>query len=127
MFAKLASLVMLAADTTPASPSSPPAGPPPSGLEAFFRSPVALIILVLVVMYFLVMGPQRKKEKKRRAMLDAIGKGDNVVTIGGIHGTITQVKTDTIDLDIGGNAKMTVSRGAIARVVTDSDDKGTQA
>jgi len=49
------------------------------------------ILLLIVVFYFLVLRPQQKKEKERRAMIDAVKKGDRVITAGGIRGTVTKV------------------------------------
>ena len=116
MFTGIARLGLLAADA--AAPTSPGAKAP-TGIEAFLASPLALIVIICVFMYFFIFAPQRKKEKKRRQMLDAVEKGAKVVSIGGIHGTVLQVKPDQIVLDLGNDQKMTLSRGAIARVVTD--------
>ena len=107
---------MLAADA-PAAPTSAPGGTSQQG--GGLMSMLPLFVIIFVLMYLFIFAPQRKKEKKRRQMLDALGKGEKVVTIGGIHGTIWQVKPDEIVLDIGNDQKMTFSRGAIARV-----DKG---
>ena len=116
MVSKLAWWCMLAADA-PAAPTSAPGGTSQQG--GGLMSMLPLFVIIFVLMYLFIFAPQRKKEKKRRQMLDALGKGEKVVTIGGIHGTIWQVKPDEIVLDIGNDQKMTFSRGAIAR-----DDKG---
>ena len=116
MFTGIARLSMLAAE---AAPTSPGAKSTPAGLESFLASPLALIVIICVFMYFFIFAPQRKKEKRRRQMLEAIEKGSKVVSIGGIHGTILQVGSDEVVLDLGNDQKMTLSRGAIARVVTD--------
>jgi len=116
MVSKLVWWCMLAADA-PAAPTSPPGGAPPS--QGGLMSMLPLFVIIFVLMYLFIFAPQRKKEKKRRQMLDALGKGERVVTIGGIHGTIWQVKPDEIVLDVGNDQKMTFSRGAIARI-----DKG---
>ena len=49
------------------------------------------IILLIVVFYFLVLRPQQKKEKDRRAMIEAVKKGDKIVTAGGLRGTVVKV------------------------------------
>ena len=117
MLSKLAWWCMLAADApAPAAPTSAPGG---TGGGGGLMSMLPLFVIIFVLMYLFIFAPQRKKEKKRRQMLDALGKGERVVTIGGIHGTIWQVKPDEIVLDVGNDQKMTFSRGAIARV-----DKG---
>ena len=64
--------------------------PGPSGLGGLgFFLP---LILIFVVFYFLIIRPQQKREKKRKAMIEAIRKGDRVVTAGGIHGKVHQVE-----------------------------------
>lgn len=100
----------LAAETSPAAPAHPSGG-------GAFTSLLIPLILVFVIMYLFVVAPQRKREKQRREMLDAIGKGDDVVTIGGIYGKVLQAKEKEVVLDVGGGVKITFSRGAIARVV----------
>ncbi len=76
--------------------------------------------LVFVIFYFLIIRPQNKKKKEAADMLKSLKKGDRVVTIGGIHGTIQSIKDDTVTLKIDGNAKMTFSRSAISSVVEQS-------
>lgn len=56
---------------------------------------------MFVVFYFLLIRPQKKKDKKVKEMLAALKNGDRVCTIGGIYGTITSIKDDTIELSVG--------------------------
>jgi len=72
--------------------------------------------LVFVIFYFLIIRPQNKKKKDAADLLKALKKGDRVVTIGGIHGTIQSLKEDTVILKVDGNTKMTMSRSAISTV-----------
>ena len=76
--------------------------------------------LVFVIFYFLIIRPQNKKKKEAADMLKSLKKGDRVVTIGGIHGTIQSIKEDNVVLKIDGNTKMTFSRSAISSVVEQS-------
>ncbi|MFW6231766.1 MAG: preprotein translocase subunit YajC [Spirochaetota bacterium] len=76
--------------------------------------------LVFVIFYFLIIRPQNKKQKETKKMLESLKKGDRVVSIGGIHGTITSIKDDTVVLKIDSNTKMTFSRSAISNVVEQS-------
>ena len=76
--------------------------------------------LVFVIFYFLIIRPQNKKQKETKKMLEALKKGDRVVSIGGIHGTIQSIKDDTVVLKVDGNTKMTMSRSAISNVVEQS-------
>ncbi|NLD82909.1 MAG: preprotein translocase subunit YajC, partial [Clostridiales bacterium] len=57
--------------------------------------------LMIAVFYFLLIRPQRKKDKKVKEMLAALKKGDRVTTIGGIYGTIMNIKDETITLAVG--------------------------
>ena len=75
------------------------------------------MVLMFVVFYFLLIRPQRKKDKKVKDMLSALKPGDRICTIGGIYGTITSIKDDTVELSIGkDNIKMIFARWAIRNV-----------
>lgn len=75
------------------------------------------LLLMGLVFYFMLIRPQRKKDKKVKEMLDALKPGDRITTIGGIYGTITSIKEDTITLAIGQQrTEMVVARWAIRSV-----------
>lgn len=75
------------------------------------------MILIFVIFYFMLIRPQRKKEKKVQEMLNALKVGDRVSTIGGIYGTITTIKDDTLELSVGrDNVKLMFARWAIRQV-----------
>ena len=75
------------------------------------------MILIFVVFYFVLIRPQRKKDKEAKAMLDNLKVGDRICTIGGIYGTITSIKDDTIELSVGrDNVKLVFARWAIRNV-----------
>ena len=75
------------------------------------------ILIMVVLMYFLMIRPERKRRKKEKAMLDALKRGDRICTIGGIYGTIMDIKDDTITLAVGrDNMSMVVARWAIRSV-----------
>ena len=75
------------------------------------------MVLMFAVFYFLLIRPQRKKDKKVKDMLAAIKVGDRISTIGGIFGTITALKDDTIELTVGkDNVKLIMARWAIRQV-----------
>lgn len=77
------------------------------------------LILMFAIFYFLLIRPQQKRQKQRNAMLNALKKGDRIVTIGGIHGTITELKDDVIVVRVSDNTKLTMDRGAVNQVVGD--------
>ncbi len=74
-------------------------------------------ILIILIMYFLMIRPQNKKQKETQKMLDALKKGDKVITIGGIHGTVSNVKDDTVTVKVDDNCRIEFNRTAIASVV----------
>jgi preprotein translocase subunit YajC len=73
------------------------------------------IILMFLVLYFLLIRPQQKRQKSRSGMLNTLKKGDKVVTIGGMHGTIMEIDEDTgtIVLRVNDTTKLTFDRSAI--------------
>lgn len=80
-------------------------------------SMIIMIVVMVAIFYFLLIRPQRKKDKKVKEMLDALKPGDRITTIGGIYGTITSIKEDTITLAIGQQrTEMVVARWAIRSV-----------
>ena len=87
------------------------------GLEAMFP-----LILIFVVFYFLLIRPQQKKAKEHKAMLDAVRRGDKVVTGGGIIGTVTKVIDDNeVSVEIADGIKVRVQRGLIASVLSKTE------
>lgn len=79
------------------------------------------IIIMFAIFYFLLIRPQQKKAKQRNAMLAALKKGDKIVTIGGMHGTIQDLTDDTVTVRIAHNVHVTFDRGAINNVVSASN------
>lgn len=79
-------------------------------------------ILIFVIFYFLLILPQQKRQKKLRAMLEALKKGDKIVTAGGIWGTVTNLGKDTVTLQIADNTKIKVQRDSIARLRADEEE-----
>ena len=74
-------------------------------------------ILIFVVFWFMMIRPQRKKDKQVKEMLNNLKAGDRVCTIGGIYGTITGIKDDTVTLSVGrDNLSMVVARWGIRSV-----------
>ena len=74
-------------------------------------------VLIIGVFWFLMIRPQRKKDKKVKEMLNNLKAGDRICTIGGIYGTITGIKDDTVTLSVGrDNMTMVVARWGIRSV-----------
>ena len=75
------------------------------------------LILIFVVFWFMLIRPQRKKDKQVKEMLNNLKAGDRICTIGGIYGTITGLKDDTVTLSVGkDNLSMVVARWAVRSV-----------
>lgn len=73
-------------------------------------------IVMFVIFYFLLIRPQQKKQRDRNAMLRTVKKGDQVVTIGGVHGTVVDLSDDTVGLRVAHNVIMTFERSAVGSV-----------
>ena len=79
-------------------------------------------VLIILIFYFLIIRPQKKRDKEAKAMIDAMKKGDKVVTIGGIHGTVVMVKDKTVIVKVDDSARIEFSKSAISSVT----GKGTE-
>jgi preprotein translocase subunit YajC len=79
-------------------------------------------VLIFVIFYFLLILPQQKRQKKLKAMLEALKKGDKVVTSSGIWGTITNLGKETVTVQIADNTKIKVQRDHISRVRIDEEE-----
>lgn len=74
------------------------------------------LILIFVIFYFMLIRPQKTKEKEHQKMLNSLNKNDEVVTSGGIHGTIVNVKDKTVVLRIDENVKLEIDKNCIAYI-----------
>ena len=97
------SLVLMAADSTS---------------SASLTSSLIMFALIILIFYFLIYRPQKKRDKEAKAMLAAMKKGDKVVTIGGIHGTIVTVKDKTVVIKVDDSARIEFSKEAISSVIS---------
>jgi preprotein translocase subunit YajC len=75
------------------------------------------IILMFVVLYFLMIRPQMKRQKEQKAMMEALGKGDEVVTTGGLLGKITKVADGYITIEIAEGTEVVVQKGAVTTLL----------
>jgi len=108
-----------AADATAAAEAAGPAGIPA------LLGPLAPLVLIFVVFYFMVIRPQNKRIVTHRRMIDALEKGDKVVTGGGLNATVKRLSgNDEIILDLGNGVEVTALRHSIMMV---RDSKAKQA
>ena len=87
-------------------------------------------ILILAIMYFLMIRPQAKRQKEKQRMLEALKKGDRVVTIGGIHGTVSGLKgkdKKIVNLKVSNNTNISLNRSAISGLVNKVDDNEVES
>ena len=75
------------------------------------------IILMFVVLYFLMIRPQMKRQKEQKAMIDAIAKGDEVVTAGGIVGKVTKVGDAYITLEVANATEIVMQKASVTMLL----------
>ena len=75
------------------------------------------IILMFVVLYFLMIRPQMKKQKEQKAMLEALSKGDEVITAGGILGRITKVGEAYLTVEVADGTEIVLQKGAVSTLL----------
>lgn len=95
-----------------------------SQLQNFY--PFLMMALILVVFYFILIRPQKKKEKALKDLISSLKVGDEVASIGGIHGKINRVKDNLFILETGvGTTKsyVTIEKSAIARLISEGTSK----
>lgn len=108
------------AQTATATSAAPAAQPQPQGGLSGFMGMLPMI-LIIAAMFYLMWRGQAKERKKREAMLTSIKSGDKVITIGGIHGTVAEVKNDGFVIKIADNVKIEVTKNAVGSVVNAGD------
>ena len=84
-------------------------------------------LLIIVIFYLFLIRPQNKKQKETQKMLDALKKGDKVITIGGIHGTVSSVKENTVIVKVDDDCKLEFNRTAISSVELTEAEKAKLA
>ena len=79
-------------------------------------------VLIFVIFYFMLILPQQKRQKQVKSMIEALKKGDKVVTASGIWGTVTNLGKETVTLQIADNTKIKIQKEHIARLRGDEED-----
>jgi preprotein translocase subunit YajC len=75
------------------------------------------LVLMFVVLYFVMIRPQMKKQKEHKAMIDALSKGDEVVTVGGVLGKVSKMGDNYVGLEIANGVEVQVQRSAVIQVL----------
>ena len=78
-----------------------------------------MLALIFVVMWFFMIRPQRKQQKELENFRNSLKKGDKVVTIGGIYGTVVEIKEESVLIEVDSNVKIRVSKQALVKDFTD--------
>ena len=89
--------------------------------EGSLISTLVMFGLIIGIFYFLILRPQQKRQKEKQRMLDALKKGDKVVTAGGMYGTVAGIDDKTVLLQVSDNVKMKFERSAISVIVKESE------
>ncbi|MEV1289892.1 preprotein translocase subunit YajC [Micromonospora sp. NPDC049679] len=92
-----------------------------SGGGAGSFMPILMIALLFGVMYFMMIRPQQKRRREAEQMQSSIGPGDEIVTIGGLYGTVASVDDETVVLEVAPGVQTRYARPAIARVVNKTE------
>lgn len=116
----LAQAAEAAKDAAGGAPADPAASSP-------FNSFLIPLTLIMVMFYFLILRPQKAKDRQFKSLVDSLKETDRVVTIGGIHGVVTNVQRNTdgaivtVRIDESTGTKIRVGASAIARILTDEE------
>ncbi len=94
---------------------TPPGGAAGGGQSAIMN--LVPLIFMFGIFYFLLIRPQQKKAKEHRALLDALKKGDTVVTAGGIYGKVTALDENVVTMEVATGVNIKIKKGHISEVV----------
>ena len=88
-------------------------------------STVIMFALIILIFYFMILRPQQKRSKERQKLLEGVKKGDKIVTVGGIHGTVVGVEEKTLLVQIADNLKVKLERSGVASINREGTPEGT--
>jgi preprotein translocase subunit YajC len=95
------------------------AAPGAGGMDFFFQ--LIPLILIFVIFYFFLIRPQQQKAKQHKAMIDAVRRGDQIITQGGLYAKVVKVAADHVEAEIAQNVKVKVVKATIATVVSKTE------
>jgi len=92
---------------------------PAAGADSMFGGLGSMLplILMFVVLYFVMIRPQMKRQKEHKSMIDALAKGDEVVTSGGVLGRVTKLGESFVGVEISNGVEVQVQRSSVVQVV----------
>lgn len=94
-----------------------------SGFSA--SSFIPMMVVMFAVIYFFMIRPEQKKQKAKQKMINEIKKGDKILTVGGIYGSVVNTKEDSLSIRVAENAVIKISKTAISSVLNTTTDKQT--
>ena len=89
-----------------------PGGQPPVGV---LGSPVFMMVLMFLVIYFMMIRPQQKRQQEQKTFLEALKRGDKVITTGGIYGSIYGLKDQIVILEVAKDVRIRIARSQVSR------------
>jgi preprotein translocase subunit YajC len=95
-------------------------GTPPGGAAGGGQSALTSMIPLVImfgIFYFLLIRPQQKKAKEHKALLEALKKGDQVITAGGMHGKVTAVDDTVVTIEVANNVNIKFNKGHVAAII----------
>ena len=87
-------------------------------------STVIMFGLIILIFYFMILRPQQKKQKERTKLLESLQKGDKVITVGGVHGTVVGLEEKTVLVQIADDVKVKYERSAITSISRGNETVG---
>jgi len=84
-------------------------------------SGLIMMVIIFAIFYFILIRPQQKKMKEHKKMVEDLKKGDEIITSGGIYGTVEGVTPDTLTVKIAEGTKVKVTRSSVSAVVTEKE------
>ncbi len=95
---------------------------PSSGGSSAWSS-ILMLVMIIVIFYFFMIRPQQKRQKEEKKFRESLQKGQRVITIGGLHGKVAEVKETTVLLEVANDVKIEVEKTSIALSVLSSENK----
>ena len=89
----------------------------PQGQGGGMVSTIFMFGLIIFIFYFMILRPQQKRQKERKKMLEAVKKGDRIVTVGGMHGTVVGVEDKTLLVQLSDSVKIKFDKSAVSSIV----------
>lgn len=87
-------------------------------------STLIMFALIILIFYFMILRPQQKRQKDRQKLLESIEKGDKVITVGGMHGTVIGLEDKTVLVQVADNVKLKFEKTAITTISRGSEAVG---